>query len=463
MKRASAVVLVLVALAAIPLFAKRRAVGPRGNTSTAYLEAARQAANWLATMERRTADGISWASSDKNAYNGPGLSHGASGIGLFHLRLYQVTREPKDLDIARGAASFVAAEYRRGREGGYDWQTGAVGGGEFFVLMYRETRDPKYLEDARMTGEILLRQAKRDASGTHWEFPGNANVYTGIAHGAAGAGVFFVHLYDITGDPRYLDVARDTYKWLRQHHIAIGADGIGWKRLTKDAAAYHGFCGGSSGIIHFLDELARATGEESYRNDFIATANGLANDADRIGSDRAGWRYYTTEGSRGVIYCHGTSCATAALVQAWMVTGNDRYRGLVRAGARHLDALALALDGAGPLWPHIERSQSVETGFQTGAASVGYTYLRVHAALGDRQYLDQAVATADNMIRIADRPAAGQMRWINYKRIAPGSTSTVAYDTGWYTGSAGIGLFLLDLHERLSGRPPLERFSPMRP
>ena len=463
MKRASAILLVLVALVAIPLFAKRRAFTPRGNT-TPYLEAAKQTAAWLTTMERRTPDGIAWAFSDKNSFAGTGLSHGAAGIGAFHLRLYQATRDAKYLEVARGAASFIAAEYRRGREGGYDWQSGAVGGGEFFVLMYRETRDPKYLEDARMTGAILLRQAIRDASGTHWEFTGNPNVFTGIAHGAAGAGVFFLHLHELTGEAQYLDVARDVHKWMRQHHIKLGADGIGWKRLTKDSFAYHGFCGGSSGIIYFLDELARATEEEAHRADFIATANGLANGADTIAPDKAGWRYTSDRnGNRGVIYCHGTSCATTAMLQAWTVTGDHRYRDLARAAMRQIDSLETTLGGDGPLWPHIERSSSLETGFQLGAASVGYTYLRVHAALGDREYLDQAIRTADHLIRIADRPAAGQMRWINYKRLAPGSTSTVAYDTGWYTGSAGIGLFLLDLHERLSGRPPLERFSPMRP
>ena len=464
MKRASALLLVLV-IVAVPAFAKRRSVGaPRVTPSSVYLDAAKQTASWLAAVERRGPNGSSWPSSDRSSYASPGLGSGAAGIGAFHLRLYQATRETQYLDTARNAAAFVAGEYRGGREGGYDWQSGAVGGGELFVLMYRETGETKYLDDAKMTANILLRQAKSDASGTHWEFTGNPNVFTGIVHGSAGAGVFFLHLYELTGETRYLDLARDIYKWMRNHTVPIGKDGIGWKRLTKDAVAYHGFCGGSSGIIYFIDELARATNDANYRADLTATANGLANAAVRVRPDEVAWRYSSDGGrSNPVIYCHGTSCASTALLQAFTATGDERYRDLVRAAAKHLGSIATTVKGDGPVWPHIEEWEQIESGFQTGTASVGYTFLRLHAVLGEPEYLDRAIAAGDWLLRAADRPAPGQMRWINYQQLAPGSSSTPAYETGWYAGAAGIGLFLIDLHERTIGRPPLDRFSIVHP
>lgn len=467
MKRTSALLLALL-IVAVPAFAKRRSIGtaPRPVPTSQYLEAAKQAAAWLSTLERRGANGSSWPSSDRNSFAPAGLGTGAAGIGAFHLRLYQATRETQYLQTARNAAAFVASEYRAGRESGYDWLSGAVGGGELFVLMYRETGESKFLDDAKMTGDILLRQARRDAGGTHWEFPGNPNVFTGIVHGSAGAGLFFLHLAEISGESRYLDIARDTYKWMRDHTVGIGSDGIGWKRLTKDAAAYHGFCGGSSGIIYFIDELLRATNDPAYRADLIATANGLANAAVRIGGDEVGWRYSSdsTGNSLPVIYCHGTSCASTALLQAFETTGDARYRDLVRAAAKHLGGISTTLQNDGPVWPHIERWEQYETGFQTGTASVGYTFLRLHATLGEPEYLEQAIDAADYLLRAADHPAPGQTRWINYKQIAPNNTSaTAAYETGYYAGAAGIGLFLIDLHERTIGRAPLERFSPVHP
>jgi lantibiotic modifying enzyme len=470
MKRASALLLAFL-IAALPAdAARRRSVGTEPRTqskqSSPYLDAAMQTANWLASLERRTASGSSWPWSDQNLSYSAGLGSGAAGIGAFHLRLYQVTRDPQYLATARNAAAYVASEYRAGRPAGYDWQSGAVGGGELFVLMYRETREERWLDDAKLTGRILLDQSIRNADGTHWEFTGNPNVFTGIVHGAAGAGVFFLHLYELTGDGQYLDIARDTYKWMRNHTVAIGSDGIGWKRLTNDSAAYHGFCGGSSGIIYFLDELLRATNDEAFRADLVATANGLANAAIPVRTGEVAWRYSSDSSPHGgnpVIYCHGTSCASAALLQAFDTTGDPRYRDLVRAAAKRLGTIATTVNGDGPVWPHIERWEQIESGFQTGAASVGYTFLRLHATLGDAEYLDRAVATGDFLLRAADRPAADQMRWINYQRQAAASTSTRAYETGWYAGAAGIGLFLLDLHDRVTGRPPLERFSPVHP
>ncbi|HYC93648.1 MAG TPA: lanthionine synthetase LanC family protein [Thermoanaerobaculia bacterium] len=465
MKRASAVLLTLL-IVAVPVFAKRRAIAtnPRAYLSSPYLDAAKQTASWLASLERRGTNGSSWPSSDRSQSASPGLGSGAAGIGAFHLRLYQASGETRYLETARNAAAFVAHEYRNGREGGYDWLSGAVGGGELFVLMYRETGEARYLDDAKMTGDLLLRMARRDATGTHWEFTGNPNVFTGIVHGSAGAGVFFLHLAGISGESRYLDIARDTYKWMREHTIAIGSDGIGWKRLTKDAAAYHGFCGGSSGILHFIDELLRATNDPAYRADLVATANGLANAAVPIG-DEAAWRYYSSDrNSFPVIYCHGTSCASAALAQAFATTGEARYADLVRAAAKHLGAISQTVKGDGPVWQHIEQWEQIETGFQTGAASVGHTFLRLHAALGEPDYLARATGVGDYLLRAADRPAAGQIRWINYQQIAPNNTSaTAAYETGWYAGASGIGLFLIDLHERTIGRAPLERFSIIHP
>jgi lantibiotic modifying enzyme len=288
-------------------------------------------------------------------------------------------------------------------------------------------------------------------------------VYTGIAHGAAGAGMFFVHLYEHSGRAEDLQVAIDAYRWMRQHTVPL-ASGIGWKRLTSDTSAYHGFCGGSSGILYLIEELHRATGDAAYLQDLIATADGLAASPRKPAAGQAAWPYTSVSTSSApVIYCHGTSCATAALAHAWTLTGDAKYQNVARDGAARLGVIATTTAADGPVWPHIENTRLIETGFQTGAASVGYTFLRLHAALGEQQYLARAITVGDYLLRVADRPATGQMRWINYLETLPGSTDVPAYETGWYKGAAGIGLFLLDLHERVNARPALNRFSPIHP
>ena len=103
MKRASALLLVVL-VAAVPAFAKRRSIGttPRVQLTTPYLDAAKQTASWLASLERRGTNGSSWPSSDRSQSASPGL-----GSGAFHLRLYQASGETKYLETARNAAAFI--------------------------------------------------------------------------------------------------------------------------------------------------------------------------------------------------------------------------------------------------------------------------------------------------------------------------------------------------------------------
>ena len=457
---------VAMSIIAPSLVASRRRVVqmPPGPVETSYLVAARHTAAWLATMERPVTTGIAWAASDRNPATPAGLGPGASGIGLFFLRLYEVTGEVAYLDKARGAADYVASEYRRGRSSGFDWQAGAIGGGEFFVMMYRVTGEKRYLDDARSTAALLLTQATRDATGTYWQFPNSTAIYPGIAHGAAGGGVFFLHLYELTTEQQYLDIALDCYKWMMGHTVPIGSDAVGWKQVTRDEAAYHGLCGGASGIVYFLDELHRATGDDRYLRDLERAADGLVHSAQQIGDDEASWRYTTSSvSSPPVIYCHGTAGASVALAFAASRTGRSHFVDFAQRGARRLFAIATKADGDGPAWPHIENTPMFETGFQTGAASVGHTFLRLHATLGDRHYLEEAARVGDYLLRIGDRPRPAQMRWINYTVRPPVEGYDLEYQTGWYKGAAGIGLFLLELHEQMIGRPAADRFSPVNP
>lgn len=441
---------------------RQRAVRAPGFPSgAAYLEAAKSAARWLDSMERRTARGLAWPWSDRNPYTAPGLGSGAAGIGTFFLRLHQVTGDAVYLEKARGAAAFVASEFKRTSVLGPDWQSGTVGGGEFLLLMYRHTGETIYRDDARALADLLLAGGTREGDSIHWPLAGSDSHFTGIVHGTAGVAMFFARVAEVTGAKAYLTAAEDAYRWVRRHTVPL-AEGIGWKRRTKDTEAYHGFCGGSAGILVLSLELHRATGEARYLEDYVATADGLAASRRTPAPGQASWPYTSSNsGNAPVVYCHGTSCAITALAEAWKVTGNGRYQSIARDGAERLRALSLTIDGAAPAWPHVENFGQVETGYQTGAASVGYTFLRLHALLGDHQSLARAVEVGDFLLKVADRPAAGQMRWINFLLMPPDKTRE--YETGWYAGAAGIGLFLLDLHDRLSGKPPIERFSPMRP
>jgi len=458
--------------------------------TTPYLDTAIQVSNYLTSLERPQRSGIAWPASDQpGAYVSTGVDMGAAGIGFFYLRLYQVTRDPAFLDKARQAADFVDYQYRNGGiYGDYDWLSGVAGGGEFFLAMYSATGDPTFLDRATFAGDWLAGNALSDANGYHWVFPGLTNVYTSLAHGAGGVALFLAHLYEQTDNPTYLQYAEGAVRWVRQYTVPLGNSAIGWKRLTTDTVTYNGWCGGSAGMYFILKELWQVTGNDDYRDLMLDTARGLLAAADW--SCPGGGAYSASTGCPGgelpqaawgygvpsynyypEIVCHGVASMMFVLFDAFANTGDTTFRDTARAGIRWLEAVAEA-QPQGLRWEHIQGTGLLEPGLLTGTASIGYAFLRFSsmdpvdagtlagspamARLTRSSYLSEAQAAAQYLLNVADHPQTGQARWLTYTLPKPAWASDpvgfpVEYDTGWYTGAAGIGIFLLDLHDATRG------------
>jgi hypothetical protein len=484
----------------VVVFASAMPAQQSAPTAAPYLDTALQVSNYLASLEQPQAVGTAWPASDQpGAYMSTGVVDGAAGIGFFYLRLYQVTGDAAYLDKARQAADFVDDQYRNGGiYGNYDWLSGVAGGGEFFLAMYSETGDPAFLDSATFAGDWLVGDAIVDANGYHWEFPGITNVYTSLAHGAGGVALFLSHLYRQTNNPSYLQYAEGAVRWLSQYTVPLGDSAIGWKRLTTDTVTYNGWCGGSAGVYFILKELWQVTGNSDYYDLMLSTARGLLAAADWKCPD--GSSYWAARGCPGgappqaawgynvpidedypEIVCHGVA---SMLFDAFATTGDETYRDTARAGIRWLEAVAEP-QPQGLRWEHIYASGLLEPGLLTGTASVGYAFLRYSrmdpdnaptpadrpaaARLMRSSYLREAQAAAAYLLSMADHPQSGQSRWLTYVLPKPAWASDpvdypVEYDTGWYTGAAGIGIFFLDLYEATLGTGGvLDELTPLNP
>jgi hypothetical protein len=417
-----------------------------------YLGAAKQAANWLISLEgnESTCNGLSWPRTDISSARLTGLDEGAVGIGTFFLKLYQVTGEQLYLDQARRAANYVYQEYAKGNFNGPDWLGGAAGGGTFFLSLYKETEDTAFLEKGKFVARWLMNNSTKDGSGYYWRhYPTFPNLYTGMAHGAAGIGSFFLDLYEVVNDSSYLEFAEGAYRWMRQYAITFDDSSIGWKRLTTDTDAYHLWGGGSTGIIFFIDHLYAVTQKELYLEDLSKTSNGLVRYAvlDREGCC---WSYTTAGGSFPIIYCHGTTSTVEALYLVYSRLQNERYLNYSRLGAQWVKNVKKVLGPSEYYWAHIYNWDQFDTGLLTGTASVGHGFLRFYAYDQDGEYLKYARAAGDYLLRVADKPVPSQMCWINYTNPLNLSYDQKAYYTGWYAGAAGIGIFLLELYQTLN-------------
>jgi hypothetical protein len=237
-----------------------------------------------------------------------------------------------------------------------------------------------------------------------------------------------------------------------QNAIPAGR-GMTLRRVTTDEIGYHGWCGGAVGAVIFLNELSRATGDVAVASSRDAFLEGLLDTAVRggpPGQPFAAWRYGPSSGNGGgmpVIYCHGGSSTAALFAREFVRSGDPRYRETARAASRWLDLVAIA-ENPGRSWNHISGSPFHELGFLTGTASVGHASLELYRALRDPADLERARAAAAWLLSMGERNAPGQMKWITRTDTVGG---TPRHDTGWYMGAAGIGLFLLELHEAERG------------
>jgi lantibiotic modifying enzyme len=131
--------------------------------------------------------------------------HGPAGTArLFH-RLGQVTGDAEWRALVHRAAwATVASGVPEERSPGF-WNNvsqccGNAGVAEFFLDAYHAYRDPEYLAFARRVSADLMRRATDDAAGLRWVQaehrvqPENLAAQTGLMQGAAGMGLWLLHL-----------------------------------------------------------------------------------------------------------------------------------------------------------------------------------------------------------------------------------------------------------------------------
>ena len=157
-----------------------------------------------------------------------GWCHGPAGTGRFFYRLYQLTDDSCWLDLVkRQAATIIASGIPENQTPGY-WNNvsrccGAAGVGEFFLGLYTATGDRRYLAFARRVAVYLLTRAETDENGAKWTQaerriePEKSIAQTGLMQGAAGVGLFLVHVdeacrpSEATGSISGRTVVGDTY------------------------------------------------------------------------------------------------------------------------------------------------------------------------------------------------------------------------------------------------------------
>jgi lantibiotic modifying enzyme len=140
-----------------------------------FLDAALAGARYLTSISDRQGDGclvLHDGANPKMYYLG--WCHGPPGTARLYYRLFQATQDPTWMAWTRRAAEGEAAAGAPDRvviPG--DWNNvslccGVAGQAQFFLSMYRLTNDRRYLDRATRATALLLSKATTDGNGSRW-------------------------------------------------------------------------------------------------------------------------------------------------------------------------------------------------------------------------------------------------------------------------------------------------------
>lgn len=230
-----------------------------------------------------------------------------------------------------------------------------------------------------------------------------------------------------TPAPDYLDAAVRAARWIHTTRVET-PDGLLWLTGTErpeglDTAP--NLYSGNAGVVLFLLELARATGDKAHREEAAAGADALiAGLPQEIRIDRAENGLYT--GVAGIGF---------TLFRVYQETGNDAYRnGALRC--RDLIHAAAKTAGSGVQWGEV-------TDIIAGAAGTGL-YLLDRARNTDDPASRELAAKAGLRLIETGIPEGGGRKWRMdpaFERLMPNFSH----------GTAGVAYFLATLH-RETGR-----------
>lgn len=443
-----------------------------------YIAIAEETARWIKTTEKVTPFGKRWEQSPDSAEDfsdypmltEKALYGGSAGIGLFYLRLYQVTGKEEYLLEAKAAAADIIAtdegkafyenalEHTKGtvdklvhvknmpgwKIGYYNGPTGSA----YLVLkLYEVTGEKAYRDYVVKAADDLLAAAKKAPEGIYWSEQGDLC-------GDAGFATYLISVWELTKDVKYLDAAKALGKYIVSKgknapkggkywnvvdltiidfpadvfwvNLAHGTAGVGWifailykvsqdevfLQAAKDAAAYiQGIAVGDEEavLVPYLDSLERGPSTEFY--------------------------YLST--------CHGPA-GTALLFEAlYAVTKEKEYldwvkklsRGIIKAGAPE--------NYSRGYW----RSQAL----CCGTPGLVEHFISVYRLTGEEEFLDYAKRSARTVIgqsHVDDSKsdiykAADSRRWLgNWWRTIPQDVHSYS---GLYIGTAGNAWSLLSL------------------
>lgn len=438
------------------------------NTADDYLNAALETEAWLKTLEIKTEHGKIWRRSpevedaelsSRALFTDKCMYGGSSGIGIYFIRLYEVTGDDIYLKNAQEVAAHIVATYagidsykkipevESGRRpagwtiGSYN---GPVGESFFLELLYRHLPKTEYLDFIRRVADDFLESALQEEAGNRWstesDIPGDGGIIA-----------FLVLVYHRTQDQKYLDAATSAGDYLATKAVDAPSGGKYWNLFDitrigfQPDTTFANFTHGTAGAGWVFALLYKDTHKEAYlrlAKEAIAFLQGIAV-GDSEGALVPHLYHPVTGPSQDQFYlstCGGPVGTVLLFKLVYEITGETAYldwvrylsRGIIRTGAPEINS-----------WGYWQNSCLC-----CGSPGLLEHFVTVYELTKDEEFLEYARRTA-NVLLGDSYITDGKRRWYGaWTRSQP--TDVKSY-TGLYVGSSGAAAALLRLYAAEKG------------
>lgn len=394
--------------------------------SDIYLQAALKAERWLRTQEINKKDsGLAWYNTRDSAYYTSDIYHGNSGVILFYLELYNVTKNREFLNKAEAGMKYILLKPNSSLN---PWNLGKATSIIYTAhQVYLQTKNPLYkksaitylnqldkqivqvdtlvrfmhvpgyyhigfiflyayrhkiIEDAltpaKRIGEIFLKGSIKEKAGRRWTWYSNADTAEtsslhNFSHGTAGVASYLAELYTHTKDKRYSEAAREAGEFL----LSISNDS-GWVPLFypfKKSRYYLSVCHGPAGTSRLYYLLSKITKDKKWEDQINLAARSVM---------QSGIPEKFTAGFWNNV---GQCCGSAGVAE-WYIYLNKHYKDpAYMSFSKHMlnDIVKRANVENGMMsWLQAEnRAQpdllQAQSGYGQGAAGIGIALLHMYA------------------------------------------------------------------------------------
>ena len=306
--------------------------------------------------------GLRWCNTQQEEGYDRGLYIGRTSVAMAWLHLADATG---DSALAENAGPNAEILLREDPGPVTDILGGASGNGLFLLRLWEAAGDERYLRGATRNGEWLASRAIRDEQGCYWPmWTGTPEPWyaTGFAHGISGVAYFLLRLWEATGEERWQELAREVIETLDRNAIPDHG-GLNWApSLGADEPERCQWCHGAPGIGLLYVKAHEALKDPEY----LKTAEAAGETTFAYGDIR-----------QNPSQCHGLAGNAELFVDLYRSTGNAIWLERAADFARRAFAYRTA-DPEGEKWQADEQG-FYSPDFMCGAAGTGHFFLRLWA------------------------------------------------------------------------------------